>query len=288
MHRLLALLAAFHLAGCSGPAPPPARPRQPNPTIRTLDRLIGTPAARRSTGDIEGDLERCLARAAARHSCVLPSDVRTLSVRVALDDRYPERWPDWEQRLSRTAACVNTLYRATGLQFDLDEVVHWTTGRQRHDLYGLLRRLQREVPFDGKSLVVGITVWDKRRVYSSAGGEIGLSQYAACVVPSWPRVENDCVILAHELGHLVGARHVPGKQWIMGWAARPFHLPAADPVARVTALYRFHPRNRTVIALHRRARFAREGLRLPPSCHERLRAIDRCWRLDSTAAAAAP
>jgi hypothetical protein len=92
-------------------------------------------------------------------------------------------------------------------------------------------------------------------------------------------VENDCLILAHELGHLVGARHFPGKDWIMGWAARPFHLPAADPIARVKALYRFDPRNLAVIRLHRQARVTRHGLELPAGCAEKVEAIDRCWRL---------
>lgn len=271
----IAILAA--LASC-GPPPAPERPRRPDPTIRTLDRLLVK--ERSARGDPAGELGRCLRQAEQDHACPLPEARRTLALRIALDARYPVRWPGWESRLSRTLSCVNTIYDATGLQFEASDIVEWSpTDRERNDLYALLYRVQRELPDDRKSLVVGITVWDDRRVYSGSGGEIGLSQRASCVVPSWPRVENDCIILAHELGHLVGARHVPGKQWLMGWAARPFHLPAADPVARVIALYRFHPRNRAAVAMHRRARFGPHGLRLPRACRERLHAIDRCWRL---------
>jgi len=278
MPRWLPIVVFAALASC-GPPPAPERPRRPDPTIRTLDRLLVKEGT--ASGDPSGgELQRCLARAEQEHACPLPDARRTLALRVALDARYPARWPGWESRLSRTLACVNTIYTATGLQFEVADIVEWSpTDRERNDLYALLDRVQRELPDDRKSLVVGITVWDDRRVYAGSGGEIGLSQRAACVVPSWPRVENDCIILAHELGHLVGARHVPGKQWLMGWAARPFHLPAADPIARVTALYRFHPRNRAAAAMHRRARFGPHGLRLPRSCRDQLRAIDRCWRL---------
>ena len=53
---------------------------------------------------------------------------------------------------------------------------------------------------------------------------------------------------------LGGARHVPGKPWLMGWAARPFYLPATDALARVTAVYRLHPVNVALIRAHRTAR----------------------------------
>ena len=120
---------------------------------------------------------------------------------------------------------------------------------------------------------------ERQQIFRQAGGEIGLSQAGACVVPSWPRIENDCVILAHELGHLIGARHVPGKQWIMGWSARPFHLPAQDPLARVIASYRFHPRNTAAIQAYRDAPLTPRGLHPSLACREHLRQLDRCWGL---------
>jgi hypothetical protein len=204
---------------------------------------------------------------------------RVFPLRLALDPRYAQHWPGWQDRLGQTLGCVNRLYRGTGVAFHIAELKAWAPASSRHDLYALLDRIQSDFPPDLKSLLVGITVWDERRIYATAGGEIGLSQRAAAVVPSWPRVENDCLILAHELGHLVGARHVPGKQWIMGWAARPFHLPAADPIGRVVATYRFHPRNVEAIRAHRQARFTPNGLALPPECRERIALLDRCWKL---------
>jgi len=276
LSALALLLSLF--AGCSGtqdPQPRPTRPRDRN--IHTLDRLLGREQPGTPARSPAPDLKGCLEAVESQHPCPVPATERTLTVRVALDPVYTTKWPGWEDRLGRTFACVNTLYGDTGLQWDVGQIVTWPVGRQRHDLFALLDRLQRDLPADRKSVVLGITVWDERRVYASAGGEIGLSQRAACVVPSWPRVENDCLILAHELGHLVGARHVPGKRWIMGWAAHPFHLPAQDPIARVTALYRFHPRNRQSISMHRLARHTPHGLRLPHGCRARLHAIDRCW-----------
>ena len=267
-------LCTAMLLSCS---PPPAeRPGPKDPSFRALDRLLATnppPPEQHPEG-----IEQCLNRARRSHPC-RSREPRTLGIRVYLDPRYASQYPEWERRLARTIACVNTFYAPTGISWEPVTVEPWSPGAQRHDLYGLLDRLQREHPYDGKSLALGITVWEERRIYSKAGGEIGLSQHAACVVPSWPRVENDCLILAHELGHLVQARHVPGKHWVMGWAARPFHLPASDPVARVTATYRLHPRNITAIAMHRGTTFTPRGLTLPRSCAYRLRAVDRCYGL---------
>ena len=87
------------------------------------------------------------------------------------------------------------------------------------------------------------------------------------------------MILAHELGHLIGARHVPGKHWVMGWAARPFFLPSTNPLARVVATYRFHPRNRAAIRAHIGARLTTRGLRPSLACRARLRHLDRCYGL---------
>lgn len=250
--------------------------RYRDPALDELERLID----RVEQGPADGDVSACLARLDALGSC--PEDTaaapRTVNVRVGLDPRYLE-WPEPWDRLARTLACVNRFYEPTGVQWDFVAIDAWDPGPQRHALYPLLERLQRDFPFDGQTLRLGITVWEERRVFSHGGGEIGLSQRDACVVPSWPRIENDCLILAHELGHLIGAIHVPGKQWIMGWAASPFHLPAADPLERVAAAYRFHPRNVAAIRAHRTARFTPAGLRPTPDCAQRIAEVDRCYAL---------
>lgn len=277
--RISPLLPVLLVACSCGRPPPPRRPPRRDPSVAALDRLLdrGGPAAKSND---EASVQACLREVEAANLCPAKARIRTLKIRLALDPRYTLQWgPNWEERLNRTEGCVNKLYTGTGLQWEIADIKPWDPGVHRHALYPLLERLHRDFPADLKSVVLGITVWEKRRIYAQAGGEIGLSQRAACVVPSWPRVENDCVILAHELGHLVGARHVPGKKWIMGWAARPFHLPAADPIARVIALYHFHPRNIEAIRMHAQAKYTPRGLRLPVKCKQRLEAIDRCWRL---------
>lgn len=276
----LVLLWLLLAPGCSGPDEQRRPAPRPDPSLRALDRILtrGQPAPT-TTAPEAADPGRCALQAARASQCPTPAGGRTYRLRLALDQRYGSRWPRWRARLAATVDCVNQLYAASGTRFEVQSLEDWDPGARRHDLHHLLTRVQREYPADGKTLAVGITVWDERRVYATSGGEIGLSQAAACVVPSWPRVENDCVILAHELGHLVGARHVPGKRWVMGWSARPFHLPAADPVARVVATYRFHPRNVDSLKLHHGAALTPHGLRLTRPCRQRVHALDRCWSL---------
>jgi len=251
-----------------------------DPTLATLDQVLDQQERAKGRSPAVKDVGSCLAGLPQRASCVdAGKGPRQVGLRVALDCRYKTKWKDWMVRLDQTIGCVNRLYAPTGIQWKVETLTDWDPGPQRHDLHALLTRVQQEILPDNKTLVVGITVWDERRIYALSGGEVGLSQRGSCVVPSWPRTENDCVILAHELGHLVGARHVPGKQWIMGWAARPFHLPAADPLARVMATYRFHPRNVAAVKIHRQGRFTKHGIVLPEGCRERIRQIDGCWML---------
>ncbi len=271
------LLPALLLGG--GCSEPQAEPRPADPSLSTLDRLLAKEEGE-SVAGAPSDLASCLARVDATGECrPSPRARRTLKLRLALDPRYAQEWPAWEGRLRQTLACVNQLYRASGIDFAFHEVQPWDPGAQRHDLRALLRRLQHDLPPDLQSLVVGLAVWEERRIYARAGGEIGLSQAGACVLPAWPRIENDCLTLAHELGHLLGAEHVPGKSWIMAWSAQPYHLPVADPIARVISTYRFHPRNLESIRAHHRARFTPRGLALPEPCLRRIQGIDRCWKL---------
>jgi hypothetical protein len=247
--------------------------------VARLDRLLANDRRAASAG---AELEPCLARVEARRLCpTLPGPPRVFSLHLGLDPVYADHWPDAQGRLRQTLTCVNRLYQGTGVQWEIAKITAWDPGAQRHQLEPLLRRIEEELPVDGKSLRLGLTVWAERRVYATAGGAIGLSRpgRGSCVVPSWPRIENDCLTIAHELGHLLGAKHVPGKSWIMSWSGYTYHLPVSDPVARVVSVYRFHPRNLEAIRAHRRAHLTRHGLALPVDCMQRLRLVDRCWRL---------
>jgi hypothetical protein len=276
------LVAALLLlaAGCGGgESSEPQRPQR-DPALQTLDRLIARRASSRARGGAQTrSIEECLAAVEKTGTCFVPEDDRrTYHLRLVLDERYPREFPSWKTRLETTLACVNRLYEPASTDFAVDVLESWDPGESRHDLRTLLSRLHAEFPVSKQALVVGITVWEERKIFSLAGGEIGLSQGGACVVPSWPRIENDCTTLAHELGHLVGAVHVPGKEWVMGWAASTiFHLPAKDPTARVLQTYRFHPRNLEGILVYHRARLTSRGLALPRPCHEWMSRVDACW-----------
>jgi hypothetical protein len=241
--------------------------------LHALDRVLAGEQHRART-----DWRRCLTEASSQAICPVPRKLgRTIPVRVALDPRYTILWDEWTARLKRTFHCVNALYLPTGIQWYVADVIPWKPGADRHDLGALLSRLQRDFPPDLKSVVMGITVWDESHVYRMGGGKIGLAQRGACVVPSWPRVENDCMILAHELAHLVGGEHVRGAKFLMSRAASTYKLPAHDPIGRVISRFRFHPRNLQTIRIYRKARFTKKGLQVPSSCRRMIRLIDRCW-----------
>ncbi len=269
------------LGGCPGSRATAPENAAPDRATAALDRLIRRGDVPRTIDEFRACLGRIdamgICRPEERPLSDRTKESRVVPIRLALDPRYATEWAEWETRLASTLQCVNRLYEPTGISWRLASIDRWDPGNLRHRLYPLLARLQRDFPPDRSSVMLGMVLWDEAQVYRKAGGEIGLSQGSACVVPSWPRIENDCVILAHELGHLIGARHVPGKKWLMGWSARPFFLPAANPLARVTAIYRFHPVNVALIATHQTARFTPYGLRPTGDCRRRAHLIQRCW-----------
>ena len=171
-----------------------------------------------------------------RRPCRIPID-------IVIDTRYLQRYNNWRKRLLTTLRCTNKLFAPAGVRWQLRGAQVWDPDTQRYNLYAALSALRRQFSPRPGGLLLGIVDWDQRHTFAIRGGEIGLSQGNACVVPSWPRIENDCLILAHELAHLLGAEHVSGKRWIMAGAANPFHLPSSDPIGRIVSSYRFHPRN---------------------------------------------
>jgi len=251
--------------------------------VQALDRILQRMERQKQQGVSRDEpVAACVLRALEElgDGCELPADgKRTYKIRVGLDPRYQSNWPDWEERFMGTVECVNLIYQPAGVRFELESVLPWLPGAERNDLRRLLTRLRREVAASASALRLGVVVWSKRRVQSQVGGEIGLAQGDACVVPAWPRVENDCITLAHELGHLVGARHVPGKDWIMAWKGHTYRLPVSDPLARVVRHHKLHPRNQLGIRAFHRARQTAHGLHPTEGCAELMYEVDRCWAL---------
>jgi len=276
---LLVLMAV----GC-GPKPPARTPPpRPDPGVQVLDGMLKRLEKQKAAGVRQGEsLDVCLlwARRKTEDQCLVdPASTRTYKVRVALDKQYQKTWPEWEGRFFGTFECVNKIYQPTGVSFEVEAVMDWQPGAQRNDLGALLDRIHKELPAKPNLLRLGMVVWSKKRMQFSVGGEIGLAQGGACVVPSWPRVENDCITMAHELGHLVGARHVPGKDWIMAWKGHTYQLPVSDPLARVVRHHKLHPRNQEGIRVHHQAKSTKHGLHLERGCAERMDKVDACWRL---------
>lgn len=265
------LLVGLFLAGCSAPPPPDPEPKRSN-VLKILDGV----AERREDPRARA---RCLQQARTSSRCPPNSNPRRiLPLRIVLDRRYTARGLGWKKRLQRTVGCANALF-PPGLGFSLQRIEPWDPGADRRSLLALFGRLKREHPADGAALVVGFTVLDRGQVFGRTGDAIGLSKGVSTVVTSWPLEENDCAILAHELAHLVGAKHVRGKQWLMNRTGRPFHLPSDGAKWRVLSRYRFHPRNIEVMLLYAGSRITPRGLMLRRSCINLRKGIDRCWAL---------
>lgn len=231
------------------------------------------------------EFSTCIATGVQRERCAALASAG-IEIDLWVDHEYQRRYAKASTRLATTLRCVNALYQSTGMIFRVRKQRSFDPAERRHDLRALLRWLRhsRSRSTPDHVLAIAISAWDQRMVYSKAGREVGLAQGASAVVPAWPRVENDCVILAHELGHLVGAIHVRAAnradlRWIMAPSSGVFYLPDKRPIERVLGLFRFHPRNAESLFAHRNATFsANRGTRLSAECAAYQREVDTCWK----------
>ena len=248
-----------------------------DPILATFDLMQAEGVHYAKVAPRPDEIQSCLNRLAARSGCSLPARVsRELPLRVALDPAYRQRWPRWRERVDASLACVNSLFAPSGLRWR-PSVTSWEPGPYRGQLEPLLQTLQQQLPADQRGVSVGIVTPPARDVYTHYKRHAMLKVGRGTgVVLGWPSSATDCISVAQVLALQVGAKRIDGRRWVLG--RRWLHgLPTDNPTARVTALYRFHPRNVEAMRVFSRARMTQQGLNLPPLCRRRIQQIDQCY-----------
>lgn len=262
------LIITLALSGCQSTEEFPEE-KERDRTLDALNSLLKSP--RQSPSNARNCLN------SVPNTCFPPTRINPIPLRIALDPAYIKGHHNWKKRLNQTMQCVNRFFRDASIEWKIVDIQPWDPQNDQEKLYSLLSRLQREIPAQD-AVRLGIIRWDQSTSLKRRSGEIGLAQGNSCIVPSWPQVRNDCLILAHELGHVLGAKHLPGKQWIMSPAAHPFRLPQnKDSLLQLTKEFRFHPANRTIIEAHASAKITATHILPTAACRKRIRRIRFCY-----------
>jgi hypothetical protein len=270
-HTAICVLTAFLVpAGCGSDTPA----SRSDPTVTLLRRMTDNGPAGRE------DVRTCLA-GLADERCTA-TDRRDLPLRLAVDRRFVEGHAEPSKRIRDTVACVNSLFRETGIQWSITAVFTWSPdvpgpGQIHTDNGRLMQDLQRQYPDDGRSVVVGWAQLDERSVFR--GETSAESEGNWILVGSTPRPENDCLGLANMLGRYLGGTPVPAPgSWVIRRFRARSHIPTDDLQTKVMSMWRFHPQNVEVIRAHGRGRIKPGGMVLSAGCRKRISGIRSCWR----------
>ncbi len=152
------------------------------------------------------------------HASVKP--VR-LGVKILVDDADRRAREAWEKALrKRVAAASEVLERQYGVRLEVVGAGEWASDPQAKDTAALLADFEKKVKPDPKAVAVGFS---SRPAAAPAGGErcdLGGTRgplHTHVLLREFPvRTEPERVeLLAHELGHLLGAAHSPDPTSLM-------------------------------------------------------------------------
>ena len=150
-----------------------------------------------------------------------------LKISLWVDESYREVFPNtWKDRLMLRVLYANDILRQ---QFDIElilsEFILWDAQFER-SLENSLKKLYQSTASNPNSLQIGITLDSNLKRNWTSRSNIGLAYLLSndavitaqpsfpSVGQSWNSIE-EAITLAHEIGHILGAIHVPDQSSIM-------------------------------------------------------------------------
>jgi Metallo-peptidase family M12 len=179
----------------------------------------------------------CILSVLALTSCgVVSKDLplRTVRVQALGDPALRERNPRWDEEVRGLIEASSDYFdNEFGVRFVVQSTAAWPAQEKIASTAGLMVRLKKEFPFDGKreayDLLIAFT-GERVNIYNGGRGRVdrigdcreGLGNYVVLYVSAPFRYTGatteptiDVIALIHELGHIFGAEHVQDSQSIM-------------------------------------------------------------------------
>ncbi len=129
---------------------------------------------------------------------------RELPVVIAVDEAWRETYGEGaEARASQLLVDANSILEPTGIHLSVAEYRNWSSEGNSGSMSQLLGHLDDTVPAMPGQLVIGLTTRQVSRVDGLA--HIGHIHLLARSHPGQPQF--DSLVVAHEIGHLLGADH---------------------------------------------------------------------------------